>query len=142
MKEGIIAHDLNRYIFFFNREAEKITGYHRDEVLGKDCHDVFGGPLCGERCSFGDRKANDMEDKEYTINIVTKSGDDRRIEMAVTMMEDKKGHIIGVLASFKGCDRFFKTQDQSRPTQQFLEYHWSGYQDDPGFPADFGCGRL
>jgi len=34
LKEGIIAHDLNRRILFFNREAEKITGFARSEVLG------------------------------------------------------------------------------------------------------------
>ena len=44
---GIIAHDLNRQIFYFNEQAEKITGHDREEVLGKDCHEVFGAPLCG-----------------------------------------------------------------------------------------------
>ena len=34
LKEGIIAHDLHRRIFFFNAEAERITGYDRTEVLG------------------------------------------------------------------------------------------------------------
>jgi PAS domain S-box-containing protein len=38
MQEGIIAHDVDRRIFFFNREAERITGYGRSEVLGRDCH--------------------------------------------------------------------------------------------------------
>jgi PAS domain S-box-containing protein len=32
---GIIAHDLSRKIFYFNEQAEKITGYNREEVLGK-----------------------------------------------------------------------------------------------------------
>lgn len=38
LKEGIIAHDLDRRIFFFNHEAERITGYNREEVLYRDCH--------------------------------------------------------------------------------------------------------
>ena len=48
LKEGIIAHDLDRRIFFFNHEAERITGFRREEVLGKDCHEAFGAPFCGE----------------------------------------------------------------------------------------------
>ena len=36
--EGIIAHDMDRRIFFFNQEAERITGYSRDDMLGKDWH--------------------------------------------------------------------------------------------------------
>jgi len=35
LKEGIIAHDPQRRIFFFNREAERITGYGRNEVVGE-----------------------------------------------------------------------------------------------------------
>ena len=54
LKEGVIAHDLQRRIFFFNRQAEMITGYQREEVLGRDCHEAFGIPFCGERCSFCD----------------------------------------------------------------------------------------
>ena len=99
LKIGIIAHDLNRHIFYFNKEAERITGYNRKEVLGKDCHKVFGEPFCGGQCSFcGDKP--DFEDKrEYSNNIVTKNGESRRIEMSLTMMKDKKGQDFGVLAS-------------------------------------------
>ena len=60
LKEGIIAHDLNRRIFFFNTEAERITGYSRTEVLGKDCHEVFGSPFCGQRCSFCNAGPHDL----------------------------------------------------------------------------------
>jgi PAS domain-containing protein len=52
LAEGIIAHDVNRRILFFNRSAERITGYKREDVLGRDCHEVFDGPFCGGKCSF------------------------------------------------------------------------------------------
>ena len=52
MKDGIIAHDLCRRIFYFNKKAEEITGFRREQVIGKDCHEALGGPLCGSRCSF------------------------------------------------------------------------------------------
>ena len=45
LRDGIIAHDTKRKIIFFNRAAEKITGYSKLEVVGQDCHDVFGSPL-------------------------------------------------------------------------------------------------
>jgi PAS domain S-box-containing protein len=101
LKEGIIAHDMNRRIFFFNTEAERITGYQRAEVLGKDCHDAFGSPFCGERCVFC-RDAETLASKsEYTLNIVTRKGGRRRIEMTVTSMKDADGQFTGVLASFR-----------------------------------------
>jgi PAS domain S-box-containing protein len=104
LKEGVIAHDLKRRIFFFNRQAESITGYRREEILGRDCHEAFGIPFCGERCSFCDNSPpspNSPEVKEYTLNITTKNCDSRRLEMTVTLMRDHSGEFVGVLALFK-----------------------------------------
>jgi PAS domain S-box-containing protein len=101
LKEGILAHDLERRIFFINREAERITGYERKDVLGRDCHEVFGAPLCGGHCAFCDIPADPPERADYSLNISTKSGETRRIEMTVTRMRDGEGQTSGVLASFK-----------------------------------------
>ncbi len=119
LKEGIIAHDLNRVIFFFNREAEKITGYNREEVLGRDCHEIFGNPLCGERCSFCGNKVMPEERQEYTVNICTKAGEDRRIEMTVSVMRDEADRIIGVLASFRDLTDLLKLQIRAGKLNNF-----------------------
>ncbi len=39
--DGVIAVDLSRNIIIFNRAAEKLTGYHVGEVLGKNIDDVI-----------------------------------------------------------------------------------------------------
>ena len=101
LKEGIIAHDMNRRIFFFNAEAERITGYQRSDVLGKDCHEAFGTPFCGERCVFCNEAETLTAKSDYTLNISTLNGEQRRIEMTLTSMKDTDGEFTGVLASFR-----------------------------------------
>ena len=101
LMEGIIAHDMERRILFFNRAAEKITGYHREEVLGRDCHDAFGSPFCGGRCSFCGEPPNSWTNVDYPLNLVTKEGSSRRVEMSVTGMTDETGCFTGVLAAFR-----------------------------------------
>jgi PAS domain S-box-containing protein len=101
LMEGIIAHDKERRILFFNRAAEKITGYHREEVLGRDCHDAFGSPFCGGRCSFCGEPPNSWTNVDYPLNLVTKEGSSRRIEMSVAGMTDETGCFTGVLAAFR-----------------------------------------
>lgn len=110
LKEGIIAHDAQRRIFFFNREAERITGYDRGEVLGRDCHEAFGEPFCGSRCAFCDHSAAVAETADYALNITTKSGEPRRIEMTVTRMQDGTGGLAGVLASFRDITDLLRLQ--------------------------------
>ena len=107
LKEGIIAHDMNRRIFFFNKEAERITGYTRQEILGRDCHEAFGSPFCGEHCAFCVDEPDLADTSEYTINITTKTGEHRRLEATVTSMKNGDGQLSGVLSSFKDVTDLF-----------------------------------
>jgi len=110
LREGIIAHDMNRRIFFFNQEAERISGYNREEVLGKDCHEAFDHPFCGGRCKFCDDMPDLAEKSEYTLGITTKGGESRRVEMTITSMRDDHGEFVGVLASFRDVTDLFSLQ--------------------------------
>lgn len=98
---GIIAHDTERRIVFFNRVAEEITGYRKREVEGRDCHEAFGAPFCGARCAFCGEPPTHLEYCEYPSTITNKSGEARRIEMFITGMTDETGTLVGVLASFR-----------------------------------------
>lgn len=110
LMEGIIAHDTKRRIQFFNRAAELITGYPREEVLGRDCHSIFGAPFCGDRCSFCDGPPDAWQDLDYPLNITAKNGETRRIEMRVTGMRDKSGTFAGVIAAIRDVTDLIELQ--------------------------------
>lgn len=101
LKEGIIAHDLKRRILYFNKEAERITGYTREEVLGRDCHDVFQGPFCGDRCGFLYQNPTLDDRNEFNFDITSKTGEIRTLDMSVACMADDHGAFFGVLTSFQ-----------------------------------------
>jgi len=110
LMEGIIAHDLNRKVLFFNRAAEKITGYSREEALGRDCHTIFGGPFCGSQCAFCSQPPDSLVHHTYVINAATRTGESRRIEMSVTGMYDEAGAFVGVLAAFRDLTEMISLQ--------------------------------
>ncbi len=102
LQDGIIAHDLERRIFYYNRRAEEITGYSRDEVLGRDCHEAHDGPFCGSHCLFCNSSAPvNVDTVDYSSTITTKNGETRFLDVVATMMKDENGRNFGVLASFK-----------------------------------------
>lgn len=119
LKEGIIAHDLQRRIFFFNAEAERITGYRRQDVLGRDCHEVFEAPFCGQHCAFCDGKPIIAEHAAYPLNITTRQGDIRRIEFRTTMMRDDRGDFVGILAAFSDMTELVELQRRSAEMNRF-----------------------
>ncbi|MBT6338336.1 MAG: sigma 54-interacting transcriptional regulator [Desulfobacula sp.] len=108
LKLGIIAHTPGRIITVFNKEAERITGYSKKEVIGKDCHIVFESPFCGGKCSFCDGMPDfSSGSKEYPLNIVTKEGSARQLEMTVAPIISHDNLFKGVLASFKDVTETF-----------------------------------
>jgi PAS domain S-box-containing protein len=119
MSDGVIAHDLNRRVFCVNAAAEKITGYKREALLDRDCHDVIPGGLCGAMCSFcdGSKPPPDVMYKE--VEIVTASGERRRISMNVNRMDDQTGKPIGVLACFRDFTREMQLAKRLGDIEQF-----------------------
>ena len=108
LKLGIIAHTPDRIITVFNKEAEKITGYLKQEVIGKDCHKVFQTPFCGGKCSFCDDTPEfPFGSKEYPLNIITKDGSTRQLEMTVSAIINHDNILKGVLASFRDMTESF-----------------------------------
>lgn len=120
LHEGIIAHDLNRHIFFFNRAAERITGYSRQEILGRDCHDVFPDRFCKDKCAFCDTDLPPvLQERPYPLFMRGKSGETRQIEMSVVPITDFFGSTVGVVASFRDMTREFELAKRLGEIEQF-----------------------
>jgi PAS domain S-box-containing protein len=119
LKEGIIAHDLQRKIYFFNAEAERITGYSRQEVLGLDCHKVFDGPFCGSRCSFCGGNSVCPDHAEYPLTLTTKEGEPRRVDFSITMIRDEQHQPVGVVASFRDMTALIELQRRTGDMTRF-----------------------
>ena len=106
LHEGIIAHDRQRRIFFFNQAAERITGFSRHEILGRDCHEVFPERFCKANCSFCEPESEPtLPAKPYPLVLQAKSGEVRHIEMNVVGIKDFFGNLTGVVASFRDLTR-------------------------------------
>jgi PAS domain S-box-containing protein len=100
--DGLIMHDQHRNIYLFNREAERITGYSRDSVLGQNCHEIFGPDgICGTQCSFRDGPPEHGEDREYQVRFTSKDGMNKLLRMSVTPVEAGPGGPAGVIASIR-----------------------------------------
>ncbi|MCK4263437.1 MAG: PAS domain-containing protein, partial [Candidatus Aminicenantes bacterium] len=50
MDGGVFTVDKNARITTFNRAAEEITGFKKEEVLNKECRHILKSDLCKEKC--------------------------------------------------------------------------------------------
>ncbi|MHC4871009.1 MAG: sigma 54-interacting transcriptional regulator [Planctomycetota bacterium] len=119
LTEGIIVHDIERKIVFFNAAAEEITGFSREEVIGKDCHDVFKSKFCGMNCSFCDHDPSESGQLKYATELMAKSGERKHLEMSVNAIEDDSSKMIGVLASFKDMTKEYSLARRLEEVENF-----------------------
>ncbi|MBW2053017.1 MAG: sigma 54-interacting transcriptional regulator [Deltaproteobacteria bacterium] len=101
LNEGIIAHDIYRRITFFSKAAEEITGYKKEDVIGVDCYDAFGGAFCGGHCSFQESPPRPIDHLYHPLNVLTRYGEPRRLEMSKIGNYDDTGNFTGIIASFR-----------------------------------------
>lgn len=97
---GIFAVNLDMEIVFFNSEAEKITGFTKDEAMGQRCYEIFRTELCYKNCYL---KKAIKEKKKFTHvrnTILNKNNKEIPVDITVSSLYDIKGKIRGGFESF------------------------------------------
>jgi len=100
ISDGILAHDMQRRIFCFNRAAEEITGYSSDEVLNRKCDEVFDGGFCSGRCQFTKDTPPVLNVDKQEMEIATKGGARRTVEVSIRPLRERNDARQGVFVSF------------------------------------------
>ncbi|MGD8701991.1 MAG: sigma 54-interacting transcriptional regulator, partial [Desulfosarcina sp.] len=77
------------------------------------------GPFCGSRCSFCGTQPIFLDTAEYPVNIITREGESRRLEMTATMMRDEDDREFGVLATFRDITDLFELRVKAREMTGF-----------------------
>lgn len=105
--DGVYFLDRERSIHYWNKSAERITGYSREEVEGSCCWDnvlmhvdADGNSLCKDRCPS--RKT--MEDgipAEAEVFLHHKNGHRIPVSVKVSPIFDEDGSIIGAVEIFR-----------------------------------------
>jgi PAS domain S-box-containing protein len=98
--EGVFLVNTRWQIGYFNRMAEEITGFSREEVLGKFCWDIFRADLCQKDCpmriSMGTGEV--LVDRE--VEITTKAGLKMLILVNTAQLKKPGNVVLGGVETF------------------------------------------
>lgn len=110
---GIFTVDGDWNIRFFNKEAERITGFRREEALGRKCYEVFYTTNCNERCQL-QRAIRDGHPIRCTrLDILDKAGRRLPVEITAAPLMDASGAVIGGVESFLDVSEKFALHRQA-----------------------------
>ena len=104
--DGVYFVDTNRKILFWNKSAEKITGFLSEEVINRSCSDnilkhidKYGECLCTGICPLLLTLKDGMQ-RETTVYLHHKEGHRIPVYVRTTTMNDENGKITGGIEIF------------------------------------------
>ena len=121
LHEGILVHGLDRRISLFSKGAEEITGVHRDQILGRDCHTLFKPHFCGDQCAFCDHAApfSNMSRSSYPVLFTGSESSRKELEVTRIPLRDEHGSVIGAIATIVDATRVRELEMKLGEAQSF-----------------------
>jgi PAS domain S-box-containing protein len=102
LPEGLFTTDANGIVTFWNRAAERITGWSRDEAIGRRCSILAGDAERGCDCGVGPIRCGLVERSRSSkcCTIRTKDGRLALIVKSAVPIHAADGQPVGALESF------------------------------------------
>ncbi len=117
--EGVFTVDKNFRINFFNKAAEKITGYDREEVKGRFCKHVFRSKLCYTDCPIALALKSHKNIYDYESSIVCKAGSKKPIKLNSAVLYNDDDEPTGGIISFRDISELSVLRRNLEDTTQF-----------------------
>jgi len=109
--DGIMDIDSNRRIINFNRAMEKLTGYDREEALGKECFRVLAlrdwenDNLCQQQCPMLASSEGSSSVFEQEGKIQAKDGQSVDVSMAYSIIRSPEGKPINAVVNVRDISK-------------------------------------
>jgi PAS domain S-box-containing protein len=124
MEGGLLAMDKDSRITFFNSSAEEITGYTKEEALGKKCCEILQSAVCEESCPLKEVLEKEKPVFSYEIALTNKSGSQVPVNITTAPLRDNEGNIIGAVENFRDLTQhkglWGKLREERNKAQQYL----------------------
>jgi len=101
LSDALVLYDPEFRITGVNRSAEKLFGLTSEEMLGKNCQELFGCSLCEPGCGVLVGLGEAPSAPNGTVQMHTANGMERLVVMRTNQMFDGDGRMAGVVATIK-----------------------------------------
>jgi len=118
---GVFTVDGERRITSFNQTVERLTGFKEEEVLGKQCYEVFSNDLCQGECALHEAVETEGESIAFDMEITDQSGNLRRITKVVSPLFSSQGQVTGCVEVFQDHSAYSELLERIRYDEHRLK---------------------
>jgi PAS domain S-box-containing protein len=101
LPEGVFTINTHWRIESFNQRAEEITGYRREEVIGRHCWEIFRSDLCELGCPLRIALGSGRSCMDQDVRMLKKGGMKQTILVNAGVLRTTTGEIRGAVETFR-----------------------------------------
>lgn len=126
LADGIYMTDIERNIVFWNKSAERLTGWMASDMVGRSCfddilahRDISGNRLCGKELCPLHRAIVYGQTSTLPVIVFAQRCDGSRIPVEVTVapVRDMHGNVVGGVESFRDLTPLMRDMERARLIQ-------------------------
>jgi two-component system sensor histidine kinase VicK len=99
MADGVVITDLDDHALYVNGRVTQITGYWREELIGKVIADMILTPEGKAAVARNTNSRRTGESNRYTVEMIRKDGARRWLEIGGAPLRDAAGSIVGTVGT-------------------------------------------
>ena len=113
--DPVFTVDMAMNLTYFSPACEKLSGYPRNDVIGKKCYEIFKSDICEEKCAV--KASAQKGTPTYNVEVQMKTKDQKSIPImaSASSIKDEQGNIMG------GCEVFRDISEQKRMLKELKE---------------------
>jgi len=119
LAEGVITVDKEFKITFINEAASLMTGFQKDEVIGKICKNVFKSEYCSENCPIARILKFGKSIFDYDSQIECKNSTPIPIRLNAALLKDEKDNPAGGVITFRDLSILKKIEGMLKQESNF-----------------------
>jgi len=110
--DGVFTIDKDRNVTTFNRAAERITGFSRNEAINRKCYEVFHASICQTECALEKTIQSGKQIIDLPINIIDSRGKTVPVSISTSVLKDENGVITGGVETFRDLSEIEELKKQ------------------------------
>ena len=99
--DGVFTIDQEFRITSFNRAAEEITKFSREEAIGQYCCEIFRANVCFENCALRETLKTGKNIINREINILNSENEEIPVSISTAVLRDKDDTFLGGVETFR-----------------------------------------
>ena len=129
--DGVYVTDTERRIVYWNKAAERMTGWSSAEMLGRNCFDDIlshvdkdGHPLCGkEHCPLHRSIVTGIGSENPLVFALRKDHKRLPVQVTVAPIRDARGTVVGGVEVFHDISHSYRDLEKAKAIQSISMQH-------------------